>query len=326
MTYRIEGADERVVPVGAVDLSVHVALPPAGVSADRPAVVFAHGFPELAYSWRHQLPAVAAAGFVAVAPDQRGYGASGRPAAVEEYDIFHLTGDLVAVLDALEVERAVFVGHDWGGFVVWQMPLLHPERVAGVASLNTPYVPRLPMRPTELFRMMGGDNHYIVWFQQPEVPDAALAAHSDEVLANLFRRGIDPTELVGRQDPSKTFVELVVGAGDLGTPLLEPDELAVFQETFRATGYTGGINWYRNFDRNWECTPEQDGARIDGIPCLMVTAAWDPVLTPAMAQGMPSVIGDLEMHEIERCGHWTQQESPAQVNAILVDWLTRRFG
>lgn len=325
MTYAIPGAEQRLVDVDGVTLSVHVAEPPGGRVACRPAVVFSHGFPELAYSWRHQLPAVAAAGFVAVAPDQRGYGGSGRPEAVEDYDIFHLTGDLVAVLDALGIEQAVFVGHDWGGFVVWQMPLLHPERVAGVVGLNTPYIPRLPMRPTEVFRMLGGDNHYIVWFQQPGVADAALAEHSDAVLRALFQRSVDPAELEAHRDPDKTFVEMVLSAPPMGGPLMPADELDVFLDTFRATGYTGGINWYRNFDRNWEQTPEQDGARIDGVPCMMVTAAWDPVLTPAMAQGMPSVIGDLELHELERCGHWTQQEQPEQVNALLVDFLTRRF-
>jgi pimeloyl-ACP methyl ester carboxylesterase len=111
----------------------------------------------------------------------------------------------------------------------------------------------------------------------------------------------------------------------MGEPLLEPDEAALYVDTFTETGFTGGLNWYRNFDRNWETTPELDGARIDGIPCLMVTASWDPVLTPALAQGMPSVIGDLEMHEIPNCGHWTPTEGADQLDALLVDWLRRKF-
>ena len=111
----------------------------------------------------------------------------------------------------------------------------------------------------------------------------------------------------------------------LGDELLSPDELAVFVDTFTATGFTGGLSWYRNFDRNWELTPELDGARIDDLPCLMITAEWDPVLVPAMAQGMPGVIDDLEVHQIAHCGHWTQQEEPAQVNRLLTDWLSRRF-
>ncbi len=101
--------------------------------------------------------------------------------------------------------------------------------------------------------------------------------------------------------------------------------MAVYVDTFTETGFTGGLNWYPNFDRNWELTPEQEGARIDGVPCLMVTAEWDPVLTPALAQGMPELVGDLEMHEIPQCGHFTQAEHPAATNQLLVDFLTRRF-
>ncbi|MEJ5255899.1 MAG: alpha/beta hydrolase [Acidimicrobiales bacterium] len=321
--YEIPGARRRDVELEDVRLSVYEAGDPDGLT-----VVFSHGFPELAFSWRHQLRALAEAGFHAVAPDQRGYGGSSRPEEIRDYDIFHLTGDLVGLLDALGVDRAVFVGHDWGGFVVWQMPLLHRERVAGVASLTTPYVPRLPMKPTELFRMVGGENHYIVWFQEPGVADAAFAANVEVLFARMMRRGVPPEELreaVGELGASD-FVEAVVNAPVLGDELLSAEELAVFVDTFRETGFTGGMNWYRNFDWNWERTPELDGARIDGIPCLMITAEWDPVLTPAMAQGMPAVIGDLEMHQIDRAGHWVQQEEPEQVNALLLDWLTRRFG
>ncbi len=132
--------------------------------------MFSHGFPELAYSWRNQIPALAAAGFHVLVPDQRGYGASDKPAAVDDYDIVHLTGDLVGVLDAFDVDKAVFVGHDWGGFIVWQMPFLHPERVAGVVGVNTPHVPRMPMPPVDLFRKAMGENFYIVWFQTPDDP------------------------------------------------------------------------------------------------------------------------------------------------------------
>jgi pimeloyl-ACP methyl ester carboxylesterase len=269
---------------------------------------------------------VADAGFFAVAPDQRGYGGSSAPSERTAYDIFHLTGDLVGVLDALDVEQAIFVGHDWGGFVVWQMPLLRPERTVGVVGLNTPYSPRFPMKPTELFRMVGGDNHYILYFQEPGVADVALAEHVDIVFEKLMRRGFDPATLEGvATDVGGNFVDTLVNAPLLGDQLLSPAELAVYAEEFRRNGFTGPLNWYRNFDRNWELTPEQDGARIDGIPCMMITAAWDPVLAPALAQGMPSVIGDLELHNIEKCGHWTQQEHPDEVNALLLDFLRRRF-
>jgi pimeloyl-ACP methyl ester carboxylesterase len=320
--YEIEGASHRYVDVDGTRLSVYEAGEPGA-----PAVVFSHGFPELAFSWRHQLPALAAAGFRAIAPDQRGYGGSDRPVAVEDYDIMHLTGDLVGVLDALEIDRAVFVGHDWGGMIVWQMPFLRRQRVAGVVGVNTPHFPRLPAPPIEVFRNAAGENFYIVWFQTRDVPDLALAEHGDVVLDHMLRRGIDPTPLRDRAvNADITFVDAVVHAPPelLGPALLTADELAVYVDTFRATGFTGGINWYRNMNRNWELTADQPSARIDGLPCLMVTAAWDPVLAPAMAAGMPDLIEDLEVHEIAACGHWTQQEHPDEFNRILIDWLTRK--
>jgi pimeloyl-ACP methyl ester carboxylesterase len=322
MTYAIEGAEQRNIDLGDVTLSVHVAGEP---TPGRPAVIFSHGFPELAYTWRNQLPAIAAAGFLAVAPDQRGYGGSGSPEVREDFDIFHLTGDLVGLLDALEVDRAVFVGHDWGGFIVWQMPLLHPDRTAGVVGLNTPYIPRFPMKPTELFRMAGGENHYILYFQEPGVADAALAANVDPLFRKLMRRAVDPALVAGAANEGANFIESVIDAPELGDELLTPDELAVYVDTFTKTGFTGGLNWYRNFDRNWEETPQLDGARIDGVPSMMITAEWDPVLPPAMAAGMPDIIDDLEMHNIDRCGHWTQQEFPTAVSSLLVDFLDRRF-
>lgn len=323
--YEIEGATQRFIETNGVRLSVYESTPEGGADPNRPAVVFSHGFPELGFSWRHQLPAVAAAGFRAVALDQRGYGASSRPEAIPDYDIFHLTGDLVGVLDELGIDRAVFVGHDWGGFVVWQMPLLHRDRVAGVVGLNTPYAPRFPMPPTELFRLAGGDNHYVLYFQEPGVADAALAEHCDALFDRMMRRSVDPDEIRAAGVDAGNFVEAVVNAPVLGEALHTPEEHRLFVDTFTRTGFTGGLNWYRNFDRNWEQTPELDGAHIDGLPCLMISAAWDPVLPPALAQGMPDVIGDLEMHQIERCGHWTQQEHPEATNALITDFLTRRF-
>src|SRR4030095_7906171 len=149
--------------------------PPPAEGGRAPAVVLCHGFPELAYSWRLQVPALVAAGFRVLAPDMRGYGDSDRPADVAAYDIHHLTGDLVGLLDTLDIERAVFVGHDWGGLVTWMMPLLHLARTAGVVGVNTPYLPRPPMPPVGMMRAVLGDNHYIVHFQQPGVADAALA-------------------------------------------------------------------------------------------------------------------------------------------------------
>ncbi|HYC23146.1 MAG TPA: alpha/beta hydrolase [Candidatus Bathyarchaeia archaeon] len=294
-----------------------------------PAVVLCHGFPELAYSWRHQLPALAAAGFRAIAPDQRGYGDSDRPAEVTAYDMHHLTGDLVGLLDALGIERAVFVGHDWGGLIVWMMPLLHRSRTAGVIGVNTPYFPRPPAPPVAMFRGMLGENYYVVHFQQPGVADAGLARDVRRVFTQLMRRGVPPEHLASlalKHDGTvRNMVELVERDDPPGEPLLSGEALEVYVRAFEKSGFTGGINWYRNLDRNWENSAELGGAKID-VPSLMVTAEWDPVLRPEMAAHMPALVADLETAMIPACGHWTQQEKPEELNRVMVDWLTRRFG
>jgi pimeloyl-ACP methyl ester carboxylesterase len=292
-----------------------------------PAVVLCHGFPELAYSWRHQVPALAAAGFRVLAPDQRGYGGTDRPADVASYDIHARTADLVGLLDALDVERAVFAGHDWGGLVVWQMPLLHPERTAGVIGVNTPYLPRPFAPPTQILRQLFGDNYYVCHFQTPGVADAALARDPRRVFDRLMRRGVPIAEAEARLAARGTMPNLVEMLDDepLGAPLLADDELAVYADTFARTGFTGGMNWYRNVDRNWETTAALAGARID-VPSLMVTAEWDAVLRPEMAEPMRDLVPDLEIRLIRACGHWTPQERPDELNAVMIDWLRRRFG
>lgn len=308
-----------------ITLSVHQA-------GEGPAVVLCHGFPELAYSWRHQIPALAEAGFRVIAPDQRGYGDSDRPEPIEAYDIHHLTGDLVALLDALGIERAVFVGHDWGGIVVWAMPLLHPTRTAGVVGVNTPYLPRGPVSPIELMRRMAAgddDRIYILWFQKPGVADEVLASQTRLVFEKLMRaaggsRALEPEarEPGGPREmnPFRGLPEMP----EYGRELLRPEELDHYVRVFERTGFTGGLNWYRNFHRNWETTPQLENARIEA-PSLMITAERDPVLRPEMAASMPALVPDLETVMIQGCGHWTQQERPEELNRILIDWLRRRF-
>jgi len=285
-------------------------------------VVFSHGFPELAYSWRHQLPALAAAGFRAIAPDQRGYGASDRPEAVEAYDIAQLTGDLISLLDSIELERAVFCGHDWGGMVIWSLGQLHPSRVLGLIGVNTPFMARSPLPPIQVLTQMMGPEHYIVHFQKPGEDDARLAKHVRRVFQVLMRRGIK----LGDIDLSRGIQNLAAAVEEgrvLGQPLLSDAELEVFVRAFERTGFTGGINWYRNIDRNWRLT--ENAPQTLDVPSLMVMAEDDFALPPAMADGMETRVTKLEKVLIRDCGHWTQQERPAELNRILVDWLRRNF-
>ena len=292
-------------------------------------VVLCHGFPELAYSWRHQIPAIANAGFHAIAPDQRGYGHTDRPEPIESYDIHHLTGDLVGMLDAMKIDKAIFCGHDWGGFVVWQMPLLHPSRVAGVIGVNTPFMPRAPMDPITLMRMAYGEEMYIVFFQKPGVADALLGRDPAKSLRLFYRKsGMTLEEFDKRPAEEKNFA--LARAFDVdeslwpGQVLLTPEELDVYHKAFARTGFTGGINWYRNFTRNWQTT-EGVEQKVN-VPCLMVMAANDVVLRPSLADGMEAYVPDLEKHLIKDCGHWTQAEKPDELNRVITSWLKRRFG
>ncbi len=311
----------------AVRLSVHVA--DGDPERRRPPVVFCHGFPELAYSWRHQLTAVADAGFTAVAPDQRGYGASSRPADIGAYRMDRLCGDLVGILDHLDAERAVLVGHDWGGFVAWAMPVLHPERCAGVVGVCTPY---LPFPTTDLLRALFGEDErmYMLWFQEPGVAESVLDPRARMVFEKLLRGGVEPERLEALRSGSDTPIDanpfLHLEALDpIGPQVVEPGEVDHYATVFERTGFAGGINWYRNIDANAAAFPGLGTTPLH-LPTLMLSAAWDPALRPELAAGMPELCDDLEMHIVERAGHWVQQEDPATVNRLLVDWLHRRFG
>lgn len=327
--------DAMMPEVSYADLGdVRLAYYEAGPRAGTPTV-FCHGFPELAFSWRHQLKAFEAAGRWAVAPDQRGYGRSDRPSAVEAYDIVHLTDDLARLLDHLGVEKAVFCGHDWGGAVVWQMALRHPDRTAGVIGLNTPYSPRSREDPIEIMRRRLGEEMYIVHFQKPGEADAVLERDVGRTMSFFMRRPAFNAAAAGAGfsterkpgDPSVfplvRILEAYDPAHDTRERFLSDDELAVFVETFQRTGFTGGVNWYRNMSRNWrlsEGLPDQVR-----VPALMVMAELDAVLPPSSADGMEAYVPDLEKALIKGSGHWTQQEKPEDTSRVIVDWLARRI-
>ncbi|MFV0318615.1 MAG: alpha/beta hydrolase [Microthrixaceae bacterium] len=315
-------------PDGPHDPPISLSVHELGDGGDRPAVVFCHGFPELAYSWRHQLPAVADAGFRAIAPDQRGYGQSSAPQEISAYGLGQLCGDLVDLLDELDVDRAVFVGHDWGGFVAWAMPALHPDRVAGVAGICTPYT---PFPGTDFLRQMFGEDEkmYMLWFQEPGVAETFLDTRVRMVFEKLMAGGTDPARLAEAGtaraegmdfNPFRRIEELP----NLGDPIASPEELDQYIEAFDRTGFAGGINWYRNIDANARNYPDVGKMPLD-IPTLMITAEWDPALPPALAANMGERCSDLEMHMVAKAGHWVPQEFPEEVGALLVDWLARRF-
>lgn len=307
------GSLGRTIP--AIGLSLHEA-------GEGPAVVLCHGFPELAYSWRHQVSALADAGFRVIAPDQRGYGESDSPQGIESFDLEHLTSDMAGLLDVLGIERAFFAGHDWGGFVAWAMPLAYPERTAGVIGVNTPYV---PFPDTAALRGVFDDDSklYILWFQEPGTAEGVLDRNPRIVFEKMMRCGREPQAAGGLAamadaNPFRRIETLE----DIGPAMLSDEEIDVYARGFGKSGFRGGVSWYRNIDRNKALYPEIGTRRLE-LPCLMVTAEWDAALRPEMAAGMPAVCADLETHSVERCGHWTQQEKPEELNRVMIDWLGR---
>ncbi|MEU7816237.1 alpha/beta hydrolase [Pseudonocardia sp. NPDC049154] len=307
-------ATERSVDVGGVALHVVEDGPPDG-----PVVVLSHGFPELAYSWRNQIPALAAAGYRVLAPDQRGYGRSSRPEAVADYDIAHLTGDLVALLDDAGVEKATFVGHDWGSMVVWQTALLHADRVAGVCGMSVPFAPRPPAPPTALWRKaFEGHFFYILYFQEPGPADAELGADAATTMRRLLC-GVRGGGMAS-EDDGRGFVERFAEPDAL-PGWLSQEELDFYSTEFTRTGFTGGLNWYRNFDRNWELTPQLEGAKVE-VPSFFIGGALDPVLSLSPPDRQAAWLAD---HRgtvlVPDAGHWVQQEKPDEVNAALLDFL-----
>jgi pimeloyl-ACP methyl ester carboxylesterase len=310
----------------------------AGPRTDKPPVILCHGWPEMAFSWRHQIKALGEAGIRVIAPDQRGYGATERPEPVEDYDMEHLTGDLVGLLDHLGIDKAIFVGHDWGGFVVWQMPLRYIDRVAGVVGLNTPHWDRALADPIELFRKRFGDSMYIVQFQDPaREPDRIFGSRVEQTFDAFMRKPLprkddapagSPTAGIGAAPKTNlAFPQMIAGYDakfDPRTPILSPEEKQVFVDTFTRTGFTGGINWYRNFSRNWQRSAGLD--HTVRVPSLMIMAENDAVLPPSAAEGMERMVPDLEKYLVRGSGHWTQQEKPEEVSAKLIEWRRKRFG
>ena len=312
---------ERRVATNGIELQLVEAGPDDGLP-----VVLCHGFPELAYSWRHQIPALADAGYRVLAPDQRGYGASDQPDSIEDYDIHHLTDDLLGILDDIGAEQAVFVGHDWGSMVVGTMALLHPERVAGVVGMSVPLLPRGPMGPVTLMRQVFGDSFfYILYFQEPGVADADLGADPGEtmtrMLAGLAVRDVDADQVAGLARPDgRGFVDRLPEAKELPA-WLGQDELDHYIQVFTKTGFTGGINWYRNMDRNWETTPQLDGVHVT-VPSAFITGSADPVNLMTPAAVMEGHVLDHRGNTIvEGAGHWVQQEAPDEVNRALLGFL-----
>jgi pimeloyl-ACP methyl ester carboxylesterase len=288
-------------------------------------MIMVHGFPELAFSWRHQIPAMADAGFRAIAPDMRGYGQTDSPTGVECYAAKELMRDLTGLLDALDLERAVFVGHDWGALLLWQMAMLMPERIEQLIILNIPHIPRPPVDPIELMRNRFGDDFYIVNFQQSDEADIAFEANPGHVFDVMMRKN-QISRAQFDQLPSQMKVLSLLKAMERtesgGEPLLNDEERAYFANAYTQSGFTNSINWYRNWTRNWEALEGVD--QVIDVPTLFIGAADDVLIAPEQIEAMKPWVRDLTIEMLEPCGHWTQQERPNDVNQLIIDWLEQK--
>ncbi|MCB1314607.1 MAG: alpha/beta hydrolase [Leptospiraceae bacterium] len=296
-------------------------------SAGRPdgvPVVLCHGFPELWYSWRHQIEPLAAAGYHVLVPDMRGYGESSSPPEIEAYTHEIICNDLIALLDELGYAQAIFIGHDWGGAIVWSLAAHFPDRVRAVAGINTPHAPAPRSNPFELLKRRPGRYAYQVYFQEPGVAEAEL----ERDFERTFQLAIRSSRDTGPSNPIyRTHLALEAGAflpDDAEyTPsdLLTEADVAYYAEQYRRTGFRGPLNWYRNMEANWQWARKTDGQI--SAPALMVTVGRDPVLPASMSKDMEKYVPDLKRGHIEECGHWTMQEKPAELNQILIDWLAQ---
>ena len=306
---------------------IHMHLAEQG---EGPLVVLCHGFPESWYSWRHQLPALAAAGFHAVAPDMRGYGQTDRPAEIDQYTLFHLVGDMVGLLDALGAKQAVIVGHDWGAGVAWTAALLRPDRFRGVIGLSVPFRSRGPVRPTTVMPQTGDAVFYQLYFQAP----GAAEAEFERDVRLTIRTGLyggsgdapprDPGQPVGMVPRAGGWVGRRPNPQSL-PPWLDEADVDYYTAEFTRTGFRGGLNWYRNIDRNWELLAPFAGATVS-VPALYIAGNRDLVvafrgmdqLIPNLAKSVPRLQKTIML---PGCGHWTPQERPEAVNSAMTEFL-----
>jgi epoxide hydrolase A/B len=287
-----------------------------------PPVILVHGFPELAFSWRHQLPALADAGFRAIAVDMRGYGQSESPPGVSAYRASELIADLEGVLDALGLERATFIGHDWGALLLWQMAMFVPDRIERLINLNIPHMPRSLIDPIEAMRARFGDDFYIVNFQDSDEADSAFAADPAHFFTMMMRKNQVSRAQFHELPPNMkvlSLLKVMQRTESGGEPLLSGAERDYYVNAFSASGFTGPINWYRNWSANWAATADVEQT-ID-IPTLFIGAADDIVIAPEQIEAMKPLVSNLTIEMLEPCGHWTQQERPEDVNRLILNWL-----
>ena len=296
-------------------------------AGEGPLVILCHGWPELAYSWRHQIPALAAAGYKVIAPDMRGYGRSDSPTEIDAFNIMQLVGDIVGLAAHYGDTHPVIVGHDWGANVAWNCAQLRPDLFRAVVAMSVPFRTRGPMAPLQALKLAGVENFYWQYFQPPGVAEAEFEAdHAVTLRKVLFSGSGDapPRDGLGLSlPPGGGFLARSVDPDTLPAWLTR-DDIDFMADRFRVSGFRGGLNYYRNIDSNWAHTAPWAGAGIT-IPALFIAGTRDVVITgfgKAALEAMPASVPGLRGQVmIEGAGHWIQQERPAEVNAALISFL-----
>lgn len=302
--------ESKLIPVNGIELEVFDA---GRQNAGKP-IVFLHGLPEHAFTWCHQNPILVEAGYHVIAPNQRGYGNSSRPANVIDYDIENLTVDLTALLDYYGYQSATFIGHDWGAMVTWWKAQLNPKRVKQLIALAVPYQVRGDTPWIEWVETFLGIYHYFVHFnRQPGVADAILDENAHQFLSNLFRENSPQIA----PEPGMVMINLAKSKEPQGAPIMPDDELAVFTSAFKTSGFTGRINWYRNLDRNWHLLTDVNP--IIEHPALMIYREQDMI---PKFEGLSAFVPNVEEVSID-CSHWIQQEKPEETNQAILSWLEK---
>lgn len=316
---------------GDFKLAVH-RFGPHPSEADKPTLVMMHGFPELAYSWRYQAPFLAHVGYPILVPDMPGYGKSDKPDDQSLYTMENLNATMAAMLDAYEVDKAVFIGHDWGAILLWGMPFNQGDRMLGAVSLNVALM-NWRVDPIMLFRQMLGDDMYMVRFQEKGFSEPILEEDIERTFRFFMRKPAEVTDgkvVTGFNAEDLSLLKLLQSPEESwgGEQIAFGDDLQFYVDAYTEGGFTAPIHWYRNMSHNWEMS---ETIKVDGklpiidIPWLMVTADMDRACPAEQANGMEKMITNYTRVDLEGCGHWSMSEKPREVNSALINWLHSTF-
>lgn len=312
--------DPTYVPVDGFRIATYPQGPEDGVP-----IILIHGWPELAYSWSTTVDALTAAGYRAIPYDLLGFGRSDAPREIEHYGIENLVAHLQAVLDYYDIEKALMLGHDWGGIVLWNGVRMLEHRTKAAISISTPHVGRAPIDPMKIFEKRFGKDHYFLQFRdETERVETLFNANTDAFFRMMFRTSPNGIKLTPELThlPKRFDAYVKAGAPDNGEMVITPEQRAVYTELYERTGFLPGMNYYRNTTRNW--------ALVDGlpvhvrVPSLMISPEDDFFLPPSSTDPMLGTVADLKRVTIPNCGHWAMWDEPEAVNTAILNWLDAR--